>query len=320
MSQRKCAVISCPGLGDGLLSLIVSNNMHLNGWEVTTYHDKKLCQLQQWFPHLPIVPFSHENSLQEFLSSFEKIFVSYSTSSKYIQNIISEGKKPQWNNVTVLNPCCSRSQGKQPFYEDACFSSNVPMVENLQQFCENILLLPKTTKSNGLIVPYDLVYRKYKKRVVIHPTSAKKGKCWSFAKYIKLAKQLKKEGFKPVFIADLLEQKKIEQKFLSNIEMPHFSHLGEVAKFIYESGYMIGNDSGIGHLASCLEIPTISLFRNNRVAKLWRPAWMKGEIVSPSPFIPNIAGFRLRDKKWQKFVSIKKILKRFHRLTARMFE
>ena len=60
-----------------------------------------------------------------------------------------------------------------------------------------------------------------------------------------------------------------------DIAAPHFANLHELACCVYESGWFIGNDSGIGHLASNLGIPSLSLFRRRRVAERWRPAWQR---------------------------------------------
>ena len=38
----RAAVFSSKGIGDGLISLILSHNLHLNGYNVVTFHDKHL--------------------------------------------------------------------------------------------------------------------------------------------------------------------------------------------------------------------------------------------------------------------------------------
>ena len=60
----RCAVFSCKGLGDGLVSLVISHNMSINGWKVDTFHNKQLNQLQSWFPHLPISSFPKKTFLK----------------------------------------------------------------------------------------------------------------------------------------------------------------------------------------------------------------------------------------------------------------
>jgi len=317
MTQLKCAVISCPGLGDGLVSLVLSNNMHLNGWEVITYHEKFLMQLQPWFPHLPIRAFPDQTEIPNLLTTFDKIFVSYSSSSTFVQELIKEGKKQERGKLIVLNPSYSKSVGKQPFYEDTFFSPKITVVRNIEIFCHKLLQLSKSTKSNGLIVPYDLQHRQHIKRVILHPTSAKKGKCWEQKKYVKLALQLKQKGYEPVFVMSAEETREWEWIKKLDLQLKVFSGFDALAKFIYESGYMIGNDSGIAHLASSLGLPTVSLFRSFRSAKIWRPGWGENKIICPPRYVPNLSGFRIRDKKWQKFISVRKVLRNFEKLVQR---
>jgi hypothetical protein len=124
---------------------------------------------------------------------------------------------------------------------------------------------------------------------------------------------LRKKGFEPVWIIgpqEIGEWKQMKGDF----EMPEFSTLDVLARYIYESGYFVGNDSGLGHLASFLEIPTLTITRRRAHAKLWAPGYTTGVIVTPNPWIPNISGFRLRDRHWQKFISTRKVLRAFDRL------
>ena len=307
--MKKCAVFSCKGLGDGLLSLLVSNNLCLNEYEVTTYHSNKLSDLQNWFLHLPIKPFPML-SATKIVESFDLILVSFDDSSTFILDLIEEGKRK--NKLFVLNPSVSRRMGSQPFYKDSKFSPHINMVENIQNFCKNTLNFDKIARSNGIKNPYNyLIHRKFSKRIVIHPTSAKAGKNWPIEKYIKLAKILEKRNFEPVFVLSSFEEK--SYKFLSSngIKTFVFSNFDNLGSFIYESGFMIGNDSGIGHLASCLKIPTFTIFRSKKQATLWRPSFYSSKVFFPNQLIPNFSPFRIRDKNWKKFISVQGVLKCF---------
>jgi ADP-heptose:LPS heptosyltransferase len=77
---------------------------------------------------------------------------------------------------------------------------------------------------------------------------------------------------------------------------------------------MIGNDSGIGHLASCLNLPTLIICRSKIAAPFWRPGWTSGEVILPPAWIPNLKGLRFRDKYWQKSITVPKVLKSFNLL------
>jgi heptosyltransferase-3 len=88
-----------------------------------------------------------------------------------------------------------------------------------------------------------------------------------------------------------------------------------LTRFIYESGYLVGNDSGLGHLASFLGVPTCTITRRKALAKLWAPSYTPGAVVTPPPWVPNIRGLRLRDRYWQSFISVEKVLFAFDKLT-----
>lgn len=317
MTSMKAAVFSCPGLGDGLVSMVISQNLYLNDYQVDTFHPKSFIELQNWFPHLPIKPFPLVKEIPLIISTYDQIFISYDEGSEFIMELISQGKnfekKISKKKIFVLNPCPSKTVGRQPYFEDAKLSPDLSVVENFSSFCKNILLLPKTTKENGIRPPKNLIFQKEKKRIVIHPLSAKESKNWPITKYVKLAKILQKKKFYPCFVIHEKEREKLLFLEKENIPVHSFSSLENLAVFVYESGYMIGNDSGIGHLASCLQLPTISIFRNHRSAKLWHPDWKENRAVYPPSWILNISSFRIRDKYWKKWVSVTQVVKNFER-------
>ncbi len=312
----KAAVFSCPGLGDGLVALILSHNLYLNGYQIDTFH-KNLFEMQSWFKNLPIKSYPDIQTIPIILSNYDKLLISYDDSSDFIMELIKQGKEKCPYKTYVLNPCPSRKIGHQPYYKDAKFNPALSMVDNMHQFCSKVLKLSKIEKNNGIENPYELNHRKYHNFIALHPTSAKKSKNWSKRGYIKLAKALKKRGYTPVFIVSDNEKSNWLDLKEKNFVLESFANLNDLTSYIYEMGFLIGNDSGLGHLASCLNIPTISIFRNHRSAKLWRPGWAEGEIIYPNKFVPNISLFRLRDKHWQKFVSSKKVLKLTNKIISK---
>lgn len=310
----KGAVFSHSGLGDGLISLVLSNNFHQNGWEVDTYHNG-LNLLQPWFSHLPIKGYPSEEQVPEILATYEKIIVFFDDDNPFIHQLIEEGKKDNPDQIKVIYPIPSKGVIHKPYYQDSLLDPKIPLVDNLQAFCKEILLFPKTTKKNGLIPPRNLHFRKFPKRVVFHISSSRPGKNWPIEKYVKLALQLTNQSYQVVFIAGGPEKRHaylwLEKMGLT---LPYFETLEEIAAYIYESGYLIGNDSGLAHLASSMDIPTVTISRRKAVAKFWRPGWSLSSLVVPSKWIINAAGIRLRDRYWQKFISVKKVKRAFYKL------
>lgn len=308
--MERCAVFSCQGMGDGLISLVLSNNLHLNGTETTTFHPF-LDALEPWFPHLPIRRFPALQDLEVILGQFDRFFIIFEKSS-WMQAILEFCLKNHRSKTTVLNPIAT-SRCDYPYWEEGRFNGNRSFVENLYTYCKDILKFAVVTKSNGIVIPKGIMPRKSEKRVVIHPTSSREGKNWSREKYLELSSRLKAEGYS---LAMILTQQERQGWDLRGIDVPIFLDLFEIASYVSESGYMIGNDSGIGHLASCLGVPTVTVCRSAQASKFWRPAWARGTVVTPSSLIPNLKGLRLRDKHWKKWISVEKVLKSFSAIAS----
>ena len=306
--MKRCAVFSCLGLGDGLISLLLSNNLQLNGFTVTSFHPF-LDALQDWFPHLPIRRFPSLTDVEPSLQEFDHFFIIYEK-SPWMQAILTHCEKHYPQQTTVLNPIATGNRD-YPYWENGRFDGNRPFVDNLYVFCKDLLKLPILTKGNGIVIPDRLQPKRFDKRVIFHPTSSRPGKNWARVKFLELGRMLIDEGYHPVFI---LTQEERQGWDTGNMDAPSFDTLSDLAAFISESGYMIGNDSGIGHLASCLGLPTLTICRSRQSARFWRPAWTAGEVITPSVLIPNLKGLRLRDQHWKKWITVRQALNRFHRL------
>lgn len=298
------------GLGDGINCLVLSNNLHLNGWKVQTYQNS-IGSMQNWFPHLPVQPYPHVKEIPRILNSYDWFFVVQNDSSEFILKLIHEGKKrfPEQLKVIYLYP--SKHIVNEPYYTDCLTDPTLPVSENMRLLCEKVLHLPRSVRNNGIIAPAGLNFRKFDKRIVIHPTSGKESKNWQKVKFLKLAKYLKEEGYELVFVPGMKEK---EEWVGHGFEVLVFPDLDLLARYIYESAYLIGNDSGLGHLASALGIGTLTFCRRKTMAKLWAPSFRKGIVLTPSSWIPNIRGFRLRDRHWKRFISVRMAKKAFQRL------
>lgn len=298
------------GLGDGVNSLVLSNNLHLNGWKVDTYQNV-MGSMQSWFPHLNVISYPSLAELPRVLSQYDLFFVVHNDTDPFVLQLIQEGKRrfPDQMKVIYLYP--SKNIVNEPYYNDCLVDPGLSIAENMRLLCERVLHLPKITKNNGFIPPSGLISRKYPKRVAIHPTSARETRNWPKEKFLALAEYLKARAFEPVFIPGT----KADWENIGH-DIALFPNLDALAKFLYESGFLIGNDSGLGHLASALGIPTLTICRRKTWANMWAPGFHKGVVITPSPWIPNIRGFRLRDRHWKKFISVRKAQKAFDRLAA----
>ena len=71
---------------------------------------------------------------------------------------------------------------------------------------------------------------------------------------------------------------------------------------------MIGNDSGVGHLASALGVPVLTLFRKRRDGFCWRPGWGRNVVVRP---VVSVGAFR---NSWKRFLSVQRVKRAFDQL------
>ncbi|MGE5195962.1 MAG: hypothetical protein ACM3JI_01370, partial [Anaerolineae bacterium] len=192
--KEKCAVFSCLGLGDGLIALVLSNNLMMNDCEVITYHPS-LNGLQPWFPTLPIRPFPSLTSLDAELSNYDRFFIFYEK-TEWMQAVIQKCLTSFRSKTYVLNPIAT-ANCDYPFWEEGKFDGRKSLVDNLYLFCKDILKLKLASRTNGISPLPGLSFRKEKQRIVIHPTSSREGKNWPREKYLLLSQKLKNNGFEP---------------------------------------------------------------------------------------------------------------------------
>jgi heptosyltransferase III len=298
----KAAVIPSKGIGDALLMMIASHQLLKEGFSVTTFHPS-LNELKEWFPRHRFAPFSFEA-----LHSCDLIIVENDNSSR-IQQL--RDRFPTQLGIFYPTYFPRRHPVLTPL--DRAFDPKKTMVENI---AVSIASLLKITPSgdNGLIVPSLLAHRIHAKRVILHPSSSVEDKNWPKKRFLLLANKLKKKGFHPVFA--LSPKEKVNWQ-ADQEEIPDLLSLDSLARLIYESGFVIGNDSLIGHLASNLNIPTLIIANDPHRMNLWRPGWKHGEVMTPASWIPNLKFFRLRQQYWKQFISTRQVLLTFERLVAR---
>ena len=126
------------------------------------------------------------------------------------------------------------------------------------------------SRGNGMRPPAPLRHREHVTRVVIHPVASNTFKTWDAAKFVRLAQGLRRRGLRPCFAVppDDADAWRLRA---GGIDVAAFAALPDLAGFLYTSGWFIGNDSGIGHLASALDIPTLSIFPRKGLAQRWHP-------------------------------------------------
>jgi len=296
-SLAKVALVTSPAIGDSLLSMTVAHNLRRSGSAVTVF-GPHIHALRRWFPRIDIQPGLSPDGAGLTLEAFGTV-------------IQLHDHRPL-PGFTELHP-------RAWVLEDLCrMRSPKSMATRLTEFCRNDLGLADAEKNNGLQPPAGLVHRLHGSRVVIHPAASTPDKCWLPARFIALASRLRGEGFDPQFIVGPAERPQWEPLLRAQgLGLPDLGGLDSVASWIFESGWFIGNDSGIGHLASNLHVPTLSLFMRQGGARTWRPDWGPGQVLIGSAGIPT---GRLKEKLWKYVLTPGRVARAFARLRGQEAE
>lgn len=285
--MKSFAIVSAAGIGDALLMQICAHHLQKLGHPVTHFSNH-LPQLQKWFPGFSFAPYSS-------LESFDAILLQHDNSEKAKQ--ICSLSKPVYALYGSHNPS---KHGPFRSSFDFVFNRTLPMAENMRLACGRLFPGIEATIENGLKVPTNLTFSRYPKRVAIHPTSSSPDKNWLRSRFLKLREKLAQAGYDPVFIASLEG-------------VPLFPTLSELAAFLYESGLFIGNDSGPGHLASNLGLPTVTIGPSQEQLQLWRPAWGPNSLAFPPKFVEKT---KLTRDNWRYFITVDQVIKHLTKLTA----
>lgn len=307
MSTPKIAVLPASGIGDALLMMIASHQLHLAGCQVTTFHDA-LPQLSSWFPAHQFAKTPAHGTLVETLSSYDKIVVENDNSSTI--PLLASAWEASGPKLSIFYPSYSIAKHAPLSPFDQVFLPHLCMADNIERAIAQLAGIP-STKNNGIAPPANLIHRKHPQRVVIHPTSRVLEKNWLPERFALLAEKLKSKGFDPVFSVSPSEKETWRWVEKKGFALPHLTDLSALAALIYESGFCVGNDSLAGHLASNLNIPALIIANDPKRMRLWQPGWHPAQCLYPPSWVPNMKFLRLREKKWQHFISVRAALRAF---------
>jgi heptosyltransferase-3 len=286
------ALILSSALGDSLLMMTVARNLQLNGVPVTVF-GQQINTMRDWFPGIDIAPQLRPGACAAKLAAFDTVIQLHA-------NRPFASLETMHPKVIVLAHLCSANSAES-------------MVERLARFCRDELSLAQAGKGNGITPLPGLEHRQRLHRVAIHPIASTTDKCWLPSRFIELAIKLRGSGFDPQFVVAPEERAHWQHIEHLGLTLTDLGPLDRVAAWLYECGWFIGNDSGIGHLASSLDIPTLSLFMRRGIARTWRPDWGVGQVLIGSGYLPT---GRLKERYWKYMLSVNKVSDAFDRLRA----
>jgi hypothetical protein len=288
----RVALVLSPAIGDSLLMMTIARNLQQNGIAVTVF-GRQIQSLRDWFPSVETQDDLDAGELEARLAGFDRVIQMH-------RNKPFAGLEQADPRVILLDHICR-------------VRSPHSMAHRLARFCQDEFGLASAHKSNGMTAPAGLQHRKYPLRVAIHPTASTADKRWLPSRFIRLAIKLRELGFSPEFVVAPQERADWIHIVRLGLALPDLGSLDNVAKWVFESGWFIGNDSGIGHLASSLHIPTLSLFMRRGIAHTWRPDWGAGQVLIGSTYLPT--GF-LKERYWKYMLSVRQVSRAFDQMRA----
>ncbi len=279
----RVAIICADKVADGLMMMVASHRLFCSGIEVVTVHDR-LHELQGWFGEHTFVCRPDIAQAQEMFSSYDLVILQYDA-TPYIEEVRKELTALKSLPLAIFYPLYSKYTHPPLTHLDRVFNKHLSMVDNVALAIASLLNACDHSKNNGLFPPRDLSHRKYRKRVAILPSPS------IAKKYERIARGVEKCGYTAYFIE------------------PDNLSLG--ASIIYESGYFIGPESDLCHLASNLQIPTLVVSGNKKPLVLRKPGWLRSSFITPPRWIPTAR---------EHFIFAPKVVNAFHRLVAKDFE
>jgi heptosyltransferase-3 len=110
-------------------------------------------------------------------------------------------------------------------------------------------------------------------KIIIHPGSGSRKKCWPISNFINVASSLKADGKRPEYILGPAEYDLHDILVQSNrgAERVHrLDNLKDLTELLKTGNGFIGNDSGVSHLAAFMGLPTVAVFGPSD-PETWKP-------------------------------------------------
>jgi heptosyltransferase III len=325
--EPKIALVSYDSLGDGLVYLMMAENLRRNGFRVT-YYGNRISDLAGWFPQLSIRPYPEMGRLESELRDFDLVlycppsFVRHRLSEvemrrlaeRYVIICLSRNFPEFWrvDHTERIEKELPPEKSRRLQRLASCSGcirhrkfSTESVVQITLSFMKEKMGLENVTPDVHLHAPMGLRHRRHRDRIVLCPDSAVPGrKDWTPARILDLAARLKSRGLDPKIVAAPGNIAKWQGMAANVCESPALHSVEELAAYLYESGVVVASDSGSGHLASFLRVPTVTIHRRMNRKFAWRPDWAPGVVVCPV-----ITLSVLKTHIWRPFIPTAKILR-----------
>ncbi|MDR1996643.1 glycosyltransferase family 9 protein [Azonexus sp.] len=329
-AKPRIALVSFDSLGDGLIYLMIANNLQRNGFGVTCYGNVAY-QMRAWLPDLDIQPYPPADQFETELAAYDLAIVSPpgfiranmdATMTARLREkwlLVCQNPPASWRFDHTKRVRHSTTPDKFRQLEKLLDSSgsiarfrpftDESVVEMTLHYLQEKMHLKEVSKELPIVALEGLLYRRHRNRIIVSPDSAgPEKKDWRPASFLALCHRLQALGYAPEIVVAPKNHAAWAKMAGHTFATPRFDDIGTLAAHLYESGAVIANDSGNGHLASFLGIPVVTIYRKKNPRFHWRPDWAPGIVVCPT-FLPFP-----REKLWKVFVRPSQVIAALERL------
>lgn len=312
------ALVAFDSLGDGLIYLMIAENLRRNGYDVTCYGNIAY-QMRRWLADLKVKAYPERDGFESAFDGYDLVIAS---PPQFLRDTMDEQKTEALRQKWLL--ICQKTPESWRFDHTArlkhtlgaaafeqlhglmdCSGSirfkrfgDESAVEMTLQYMRERMHLKAVGKEVRLSPPEGLQFRRNRKRIVVSPDSAgPEIKDWTPASFIALCHRLQARGYDPEIVVAPKHHERWAKMTGNVFATPCFPDIDRLCAHLYESGAVIANDSGNGHLASFLGIPVVTIYRKKNPLFHWRPDWGPGVVVCPALTIPWPGG-----ALWKPFV------------------
>ncbi len=320
-ANKTVAIIPYPALGDTTIYLRLAQALFSAGSSVTVFSDalSPAADLFDWIAVRPLTPCQ----IDEIASGHDLIIGDIKVKEILAYNSSTGGlaKIPNFVAVTIkafpdlpqplpIPEWAAAQLGRSP-HQSFCpgqqFGST--MVEWVDRYAWETLGIPAAEAPPPVKTPDNWKPDQDScRRVLIFPTTLKPSKDYSTRGFKRLSALLEKDGWKVEIVCMPHETVELTRIF-GRQRIQTFQSLRSLVLHILQSKAVISNDSGGGHLASMLGVPTFTITKK-REDFVWRPGFSdKGQVISPVFTVKWFTG-----RIWRPFIPLQRIVKALSQL------
>lgn len=320
LGGARIALVAFNSLGDGLLYLMMVDNLRRNGYSVSYYGDIAH-QIRDWLPQLDIQPYPRHDSFDAALAAYDLVIMSPPSflrdrmdeplldamRKKWL--LICQRAPANWRHDLTATVRAQRPPAILAALRDLLDSggpirfrpfADESVVDITLAYLHERMHLKQLTRRVVLTPPAGLAHRRHRRRIVVSPDSAwPEKKDWPARSFLRLCHALRARGYDPKIVVAPANHDHWTTLPGNVFDTPVFPGIDQLAAYLYESAAVIANDSGNGHLASFLGVPVVTLYRKRNPTFHWRPNWGPTRVVCPRLTLPWLGG-----AIWKPFIRV----------------